>query len=247
VDVSLLGASVAVPLFAAGRAGGYAEFVEIDAGWVVPLPERIAFDEATALMVQGLTALHLVRRSSPRGKRVLVHAAAGGVGSLLLQLVRREGAEAVLATASSDEKRSLALTLGADRAFDYTGPRWPESIIAEGGVDLVYDTVGGELTRSSLKALALCGELVFAALGRFALDPNDINEIFDKNQSIKGFALLPLISPEGLRRDLSELFSLFASRNLKVPPVTHFGLHEAAAAHAAIEARRVQGKVVLVP
>jgi NADPH2:quinone reductase len=247
VDVSLRGKRVAIPLFATGGAGGYAEFVQIDADAVVQLPDQIGFDEAVALMVQGLTALHLVRQSPPRGKTVLVHAAAGGVGSLLLQLARREGAKAALATASSDEKRALAISLGADRTFDYTRAGWSEQITADGGVDIVYDTVGGDLTKPSMEALAPCGELVFAALGRFTLDPADINRMFEMNQSLKGFALLPLISREGLRRDLSQLFSLASSTSLRIPPITHFALHDAAAAHAALEARRILGKVVLVP
>jgi NADPH:quinone reductase len=247
VDVSLRGERVAIPLFATGRAGGYAEFVEIDAGSVVQLPDRIGFDEAVALMVQGLTALHLVRQSPPQGKAVLVHAAAGGVGSLLLQMARRGGAKAVLATASSIEKRSLAMSLGADRTFDYTLAGWSKPITADGWVDLVYDTVGGDVTKSSLEALAPCGELIFAALGRFTLDPPDINQMLNMNQSLKGFALLPLISRAGLRRDLSELFSLASSEELRIPPITHFALHDAAAAHTALEARRIRGKAVLVP
>jgi NADPH:quinone reductase len=247
VDVSLRGKRVAIPLFATGRTGGYAEFVEIDVDAVVQLPDQIDFDEAVALMVSGLTALHLVRQSPPRGKTVLVHAAVGGVGSLLLQLARREGAKTVLATASSDEKRALATSLGANHTFDYTRAGWSEQIAADGGVDIVYDTVGGDLTRTSLEALAPSGELVFAALGRFTLDPADINRMFEMNHSLKGFALLPLISREGLRRDLSELFSLASSANLRFPPITHFALHDAAAAHAALEARRILGKAVLVP
>lgn len=247
VDASLGGARVAVPLFAAGRAGGYAELVEIEAASLVRLPDRIGFDEAVALMVQGLTALHLVRSSPPRGKSVLVHAAAGGVGSLLLQLARHSSAKAVFAMAGSAEKRALALTLGADRALDPADPTWPDSIAADGGVDLVYDTVGGDLTRPSLAALAPRGELAFAALGRFTLGQRDFDAMFERNQSLKGFALLPLLSPEGPQRDLEELFSLTLAGDLKIPPVTHFALTDAAAAHAAIEARRVMGKVVLVP
>ena len=79
-------------------------------------------------MVQGLTALHLVRRSPPKGKNVLVNAAAGGVGSLLVQLARRDGAKMVIAAASSDEKRALSLSLGADHAVDYTAPGWQEDV-----------------------------------------------------------------------------------------------------------------------
>lgn len=90
-DPSIIGARVAVPLFAIGRgSGGYAEFVAVDGGAVVQLPYAVSFEAAAALMVQGLTALHLLRRSPAKGKNVLVSAAAGGVGSLLVQLARRD-------------------------------------------------------------------------------------------------------------------------------------------------------------
>lgn len=107
-DRSLIGTRVAVPLFAIGRgSGGYAEFVAVDGGAVVQLPDAVSFEAAAALMVQGLTALHLLRRSPVKGKIVLVNAAAGGVGSLLVQLARRDAASLVIAAASSNEKRGL--------------------------------------------------------------------------------------------------------------------------------------------
>ncbi|TCR71765.1 alcohol dehydrogenase-like protein [Rhizobium sp. BK376] len=114
-DQSLLGMRVAVPLFATGTAaGGYAEFVATNAASVVPLPDEPSFEDATALMVQGLTALHLTRRAYPDGKSVLVNAASGGVGSLLVQLARHAGARSVIAGASSEEKLAIARSLGAD-------------------------------------------------------------------------------------------------------------------------------------
>jgi NADPH2:quinone reductase len=111
-----------VPLFVIGRSGGYAEYVVADAASVVPLPDDLSFEDATALMVQGLTALHLVRQSPPKDRTILVNAAAGGVGSLLVQLARDSGARLVIAAAGSDEKRELALALGADIAVDYSSP-----------------------------------------------------------------------------------------------------------------------------
>ncbi len=109
-----VGARVAVPLFAMGRSGGYADYVIADAASVVLLPDELSFEDTTALMVQGLTALHLVRQSLPKNRTVLVNAAAGGVGSLLVQLARDSGARLVIAAAGSNEKRELALALGAD-------------------------------------------------------------------------------------------------------------------------------------
>lgn len=250
-DRSLIGTRVAVPLFAIGRgSGGYAEFVTVDGGAVVPLPDAVSFEAAAALMVQGLTALHLLRRSPVKGKIVLVNAAVSGVGSLLLQLARRDGAKMVIAAASSDEKRALSLSLGADHAADYTAPGWQEDVkrLTGGlGVDIIYETVGGAFSRAALDVLAPCGELVLAAMGRFGLEAADVEHMLDDNQSIKGFSLLPLLTPEGVREDLAALFELAAAGALTVTDGGRFPLHQAAEAHRAIEERRAVGKVVLVP
>ncbi len=126
VDAALLGSRVAAPLFASHRPhSGYAEQVTISADLAVPLPDGVSFEEATALMVQGLTALHLLRQSPPRAKSVLVPAAAGGVGSLLVQLAKSKGAAKVIAAASDKAKLDLALSLGVDAAVDYTQSDWP--------------------------------------------------------------------------------------------------------------------------
>jgi NADPH2:quinone reductase len=249
-DPSLLGARVAVPLFAIGRGfGGYAEYVAIETADVVRLPDSLSFADAVALMVQGLTAMNMVRRSPPKGKAVLVNAAGGGVGSLLVQLARFEGARTVLAAAGSETKRQLALSLGADLATDYTARDWAASMKAETdcqGADIIYETVGGDIARASLAALAPAGEILLAAMGRFSFDLADINAMLDANQSLKGFSLLPLITTTW-RKDLAHLFDLAASGVLKVTRGGSFPLEEAAAAHRAIEERRIGGKVVLVP
>ncbi len=250
-DPSLLGARVAVPLFVIGRGfGGYADYVAVDAGAAVRLPDGLSFADATALMVQGLTALHMVRRSPPKGKVVLVNAAGGGVGSLLLQLARLEGASMVIAAAGSEAKRQLALSIGADLAVDYTAAEWTGSVrTATGGqgADVIYETVGGDIVRASLAALAPAGEMLFAAMGRFSLELSEIHSMLDMNQSLKGFSLLPLIAVHKWKGDLATLFDLAASGGLKIVQGGRFSLDEAAEAHRALEERRVSGKVVLVP
>ncbi|KAA6488574.1 zinc-binding alcohol dehydrogenase family protein [Agrobacterium sp. SHOUNA12C] len=249
-DPDLLGVRVGVPLFALGRGGGYAEFIAVDATSLVHLPDHIGFDDAVALMVQGLTALHMTRRNPPTGKSVLVTAAGGGVGSLLVQLAKREGARQVIAAASTKEKRDIALSLGADLAIDYGEANWADVVRAltdDVGVDILYDTVGGSVTKAALAALAPAGELVFAALGRFDLDKADVDQLFSQNQSLKGFALLPLLSPDNIRSDLTELFELAANQRIRVPQGGQFSLREAWRAHEAIERRAVSGKIVLVP
>ncbi|MBB3160675.1 zinc-binding dehydrogenase [Rhizobium laguerreae] len=250
-DRSLIGMRVAVPLFATGRgSGGYAEFVAVDGRAVMQLPDAVSFAAAAGLMVQGLTASHLLRRSPAKGKNVLVSAAAGGVGSLLVQLARRDGARMVIAAASSDEKRALSLSLGADHAVDYTASGWQEDVrrLTGGlGADIIYETVGGAFSRAALDALAPCGELVLAAMGRFGLEEADVEHMLDDNQSIKGFSLLPLLTPQGVQEDLAALFELAAAGALTVIDGGRFPLHQAAEAHRAIEGRRAVGKVVLVP
>nr|WP_250810815.1 zinc-binding alcohol dehydrogenase family protein [Neorhizobium tomejilense] len=239
-----LGQRVAVPLFALGRgAGGYAEYLTVEAGGLVPVPDGLAFEDATALMVQGMTALHLLRQNPVSGKRVLVTAAAGGVGSLLIQLMRHGGAETIIAAAGSEIKRAIALSLGADIAVDYTRPGWAE----QAGADIVFDLVGGDMSKARVAALRPGGRLVFAAMGRFSLGDADIQAMLAANQSLQGFSLLPLLDRETLASDLVSLFGLAEKGELKVLKGGVFPLIAAAAAHRAIENRETAGKVVLLP
>jgi NADPH2:quinone reductase len=245
-----VGTRVAVPLFAMGRSGGYADYVVADAASVVPLPDELSFEDATALMVQGLTALHLVRQSPPTAEAVLVNAAAGGVGSLLVQLARDSGARLVIAAAGSDEKRELALSLGADIAVDYSSRDWAECVCeATGGrgADIIYEFIGGAFTKACLDALAPGGELIFGALGRFSLDQAAMEGLFAQNQSVKGFALLPLLAPDTLTADLGWLFAEAANGRLKIIQGGRYLLDRAADAHRAVERRETVGKVVLIP
>jgi len=246
-----VGSRVAVPLFAFGRyGGGYADYIAVDAGAVIPIPDDLSFEVAVALMVQGLTALHAHRRSPPKDKTVLVTAAAGGVGSLMVQLAKRAGAHQVIAAAGSAAKLDLVRSLGADVGVNYTDAGWSRSVLevtAGRGVDLIYDFVGGVLTTGCIDVLAPSGELVFGALGRVGLDSATLETLFARNQSLKGFALLPLLTPDNVRADLAELFTLAASNELKVMIGGRYPLAEVADAHRAIEERRTMGKVVLTP
>ncbi len=251
VRPSLLGSRVAVPMFAQGRgSGGYAEFVTVDATTLVPIPDGLSFEPAVALMIQGLTALHLVRQNPPKNKTLLVSAASGGVGSLLVQLARNGSARAIVAVASSEEKLELARSLGADLGANYAQPDWPATLKAAlrgGGIDIVYDFVGGEFTGTAIDLLAPGGELVFGALGRFTLSAKQMETMFSQNQVLRGFALLPLLDPVGLRTDLADLFSRAEEGTLKVTIGGRFSLQEAEDAHRAIESRQTTGKIVLAP
>lgn len=250
VTMPAVGTRVAAPLFAMGRAGGYAQFVPADAALLVPLPDDLPFEAAAALMVQGLTALHLLRRSPPRGKSILVNAAAGGVGSLLIQLARQAGASRIIAAAGSPEKLDLARSLGAGVGVDYRSAGWIDQVLAatEGeGIDIAYDLVGGAQTGACLETLARAGELVCAAMGRFELGKPEVEALLGRNQSLKGFALLPLLRADGLRTDPENLFAQAAAGSLKAVIGGRFPLAQAAEAHESLQSRRSMGKVVLIP
>lgn len=247
VDGLAVGTRVAAPLFAAGTYyGGYAEYALIDADFVAPLPDGLSFEAASALMVQGLTALYLTKQAPPKGKTVLVSAAAGGVGSLLVQLAKRAGAKAVIAAASTAEKRNFTCSLGADATVDYTKTDWAKEVRA----DIIYESVGGAVTKASLEALAPLGQLViYGALNiqEFQLGVPELLGLIFKNQSVTGFAVAPLLTPASLREGLSELFELAVGGQLKVTIGGTYPLERVAEAHRALEDRRTTGKLVLVP
>jgi NADPH2:quinone reductase len=248
------GARVAAPLFAANMSfGGYAEWVVIDAGHVAPIPDELSFEVATALMVQGLSALYLIKQAPPKGKRVLINAAAGGVGTLLAQLARRAGAASVIAAASSADKLDLARSLGADIGIDYTQPHWGDALLtATGGAgpDLIYESVGADVTMESLRVLAPLGQIViYGALNiqQFDLGVPDLLGLIFKNQSLTGFALTPLLTPAALRSGLAELFGLAVREELRVTIGGVFPFEQAADAHRALESRASRGKIILTP
>ncbi|MBB6464295.1 NADPH:quinone reductase-like Zn-dependent oxidoreductase [Aminobacter lissarensis] len=197
-----------------------------------------------------MAGAHLLRQSPPQGKSILVTSASGGVGTLLIHLAKRAGARQVIAAAGTPVKLDFTSSLGADAGIDYSKPDWParaRKASGAAGVDIVYDMVGGAMTAAALDALAPGGELLFGAMGRFALDAAQLEAMLAANQSLKGFALLPLLSPKRVHSDLGELFRMATTGELKVMLGESYPLDRASEAHRAIEERRSSGKVLLVP
>ena len=182
---------------------------------------------------------------------MLVNAAAGAVGSLLVQIARRAGADVVIAAVSTEKKMEFVRKLGADVCINYTRPDWAAELHkATGGKgpDTIYESAGGAVTMASLQALAPLGEMViYGALNiqSFQLGVPDLLCLIFKNQSISGFALAPLLTNEALRSGLVELFDLAVSDHLKTTSAGVFPLEHAAEAHRALETRSTIGKVVL--
>lgn len=224
--------------------GGYAEYATARAALTMPIPDELGFGESTALLVQGLTALGLLDETRA-GESILIHAAAGGVGSLLVQLAKHKGLT-VIGTASNEAKLELVAELGADAAVDYTKDGWTEKILeATGGrgVDWIIEMVGGAIVAENLKVLAKHGTMwVYGAASGEDFRVSVLS-LMEKNHAIRGYWLMNE-SVENRIRFTKELMSHLGAGRLKIQ-VTEFPLEEARAAHEAIEGRRTTGKVVL--
>ena len=233
--------------------GGYAEYATAPEALTFPIPDGVDDETALALVIQGLTAWHLYRtcgRVAP-GESVVVHAAAGGVGSLAVQLGRPMGAGRVIASASTEDKRALALELGADAAIDSDPDGMKERIEeANGGakVDAVFEMSGGETFEQSLAALAPFGRLV--TYGIASRQPNTVQTgaLMRKSRSVVGFWLMHCLGrPEMLDEALSDLFGRVERGELRAHVGGTYPLSEAARAQVDIAERRTTGKVVLDP
>ena len=234
--------------------GGDAERALAPEAMSFEVPEGVEDGAALALLVQGVTAWHLLRTSSrmAEGETVVVHAAAGGVGSLAVQLAKRWGAGRVIATASSEEKRKTALELGADEAVDPAGDDLAERLKAANdgeGVDIVLEMVGGPVFDASLAALGRFGRLVtYGMASRTPPTPVEPGVLMTGSKSLTGFWLVDCLSrPEMLGGPLAELFDLTARGELRPLVGGEYPLSEAAQAHRDMRARTTVGKLVLDP
>jgi NADPH:quinone reductase len=233
--------------------GGYAELAIAPEALAVPIPDGVDDGVALALVVQGLTAWHLYRTSArvAEGESVVVHAAAGGVGSLAVQLGRPMGAGHVIATASTGEKRALALELGADAAVDGAPEGLADRLVEANlgrRVDVVFEMAGGEVFEQSLHALAPFGRLV--AYGAASGERNQVatGRLMRRSAAVVGFWLVHCMSrPEMLREPLADLFERAARGELRPIVGGTYPLSEAARAHEDMQARRTTGKLLLDP
>jgi NADPH:quinone reductase len=232
--------------------GGYAEQAVARDSLCFPVPDGVDDGAALALLVQGVTAWHLLHTCGRvrEGESVVVHAAAGGVGSLAVQLARRAGAR-VIATASSEAKRTLALELGANVAVSGDAEGLAGRLIeANGGerVDVVLEMVGGAVFRQSLGALGQFGRMVI--YGQASHEPSKVEAatLQARSRTIVGFWLMDCLAREGmLAEPLRELFALVEAGELTVVVGETYPLGEAARAHRALESRATTGKQILDP
>jgi NADPH:quinone reductase len=228
-----------------------AELVSVPFEKLIPLPADVSAETAAALLLQGLTAQYLTRDSHAvrPGEWVLVHAAAGGVGLLLVQIAKGLGAR-VLGLTSSADKAGGVLEAGADAVALYSED-WVEKArdlaAPAGGMDVAYDSVGATLLRS-FEAVRTGGHVVFYGMAGGDPPPVDPRMLMDTSKSLTGGDLWNVLrTAEDRRSRAAELFSRVRTGRLNVHVAARFPLAEGADAHAFLESRRSSGKVLLIP
>jgi len=236
-----------------GTLGSYAEFVAAEEEHLVPVPAAITDQQAAASMMQGLTAHYLVNDAHKlkAGETALVHAAAGGVGLLLVQLAHTIGAR-VIGTASSEEKAQLAREAGADEVIVFTQHDFESEVkrLTGGkGVEVVYDGVGKATFEKNLNVMRLRGMLVLYGMSSGPVPPVDPAKLSEKGSLYMARTTLAHFTAtrEELLARTSDLFRMIADGKLKVKIAKTYPLAEAAQAHRDMEARKVTGKLLLVP
>jgi NADPH2:quinone reductase len=233
--------------------GSYAEYAIVPSSRLVPLPKTIDSRTAAATMLQGMTAHYLTHSTYPlkQGDSALVHAAAGGVGLLLVQVAKRRGAK-VFGTVSTEEKARLAREAGADEVILYTQKDFLAEVkrLTNGrGLDVVYDSVGQTTFEKSLDCLRPRGYMVLFGQSSGPVPPFNLGTLAAKGSL---FVTRPTLAHYAIEREellqrANDLFNWIAAGQLKVRIDKTFPLAEAAEAHRQLEARKTTGKVLLLP
>ncbi len=240
--------------YAANAPGAYTQARVMPAAQVCPLPDAISFDDGAAMMLKGLTAHYLFRRTVPiaRGDTVLFHAAAGGVGLIACQWARAEGIT-LIATAGSDEKCAMALAHGAAHAINYrTTPDFAAEVrrLTGGrGVDVVMDSVGKDTFDGSLNSLRPLGMFISFGNASGKVPPFDISILAAKGSlRITRPTIFTHIADHATCQQMaSELFALVTSGAITLQIDQRFPLEQVAEAHRALESRATTGSTILIP
>src|SRR5450432_86237 len=236
-----------------GTLGSYAEYVAAEAEHLVPVPAGVTDQQASAVMMQGLTAHYLVNDAHKlkAGETALVHAAAGGVGMLLVQLAHAVGAR-VIGTVSSDEKVRLAREAGADEVIVFPKQDFEAEVkrLTDGkGVEVVYDGVGKATFEKNLNVMRLRGMLVLYGMSSGPVPPVDPAKLSEKGSLYMARTTLAHFTAtrEELLARTGALFAMIADGKLKLRIAKTYPLADAPQAHRDMEARKIAGKLLLIP
>ena len=232
--------------------GGYAERVAVPESWLVPIADNVSDDVAAGLLLQGLTAHALIHRCArlEPGETIVVQAAAGGTGTLAVQLAKRAGAR-VIALASSEEKRAVASRLGADATVDSRAEDLREAILAANGgepVDAVLEMTGGETFEACLRTLAPLGRMVLFGIASREQNEVSTGHLLRHSRAVIGFWLMHLIPRrKEVAAMIGDLLNAVGAGDLEVVIGGVYPLSEARRAHEEIAGRRTSGKLLLDP
>ncbi|MGE8079733.1 quinone oxidoreductase family protein [Peribacillus loiseleuriae] len=227
-----------------------AELVAVPVEKAILLPDAISFETASSVLLQGLTAHYLTKDSFEvkAGNSVLVHAAAGGVGQLLVQIAKLLGSQ-VIGLTSSAMKAEAAILAGADHVFLYD-EQWSEKVkeVTKGrGVDVVYESVGSTLA-DSFEATKIGGTVVFYGMAGGDPSPVDPRMLMDTSKTLTGGDLWNVLTSYEERNTRSkQLFNWIAEGKLVLKEPTTFSLKDGADAHKLLESRNSTGKILLIP
>ena len=233
--------------------GAYAEYICVPESSLVPVPDEVDDEQAAGLLIQGLTADAILRISAgiKPGESVAVNAAAGGTGSLALQIARSIGAGRLIAMASSPDKRELTVELGADVAVDSRSGSLKEDLIAanEGRlVDVILEMAGGEAFEQCLSALAPFGRLVTFGIASSEENRVRTGSLMRHSRAVIGFWITHLLArPDLVKPGLERVLGAAADGQLRTVTGGTYPLEEAAEVHRALAARRTIGKILLDP
>lgn len=237
----------------AGLQGSYAEYIAAPADRVVPVPQGLDDHTAAAAILQGMTAHYLTHDTYPlkRGETALIHAAAGGVGLLLVQMAHNIGAR-VIGTVSTEEKAKLAREAGADEVIFYTKDDFEvetKKLTNGKGVDVIYDSVGKTTFEKGLNVLRARGYMVLFGGSSGAVPPFDLIQLSQKGSLFVTRPTLGhyVITTEDLRKRASAVFEMIAVGKLRLRIAHTYPLAEAAQAHRDLEGRKTTGKILLLP
>jgi NADPH2:quinone reductase len=248
-DASLIGKKVVSEL----NGGGYAQVVAAPGYSTVVVPESVDDVKLAALPTQWLTAWLMLNASTQlkAGESVLVHGAAGGVGSIAVQIAKVMGAGLVVGSASTQEKREFIRRLGADAAIDYSVPDWVDEVlrITEGrGVDVILESIGGEIFAKNFECLAKFGRHIIFGSTRGSGQPLAPRQLMAKSQAMIGIYLpVYFARPDLIRQGMEEMVEKFVSGSVKAHVACILPLSQVSEAHRLLEAQEVSGVIVLDP
>ncbi len=249
VPKSMIGTRV----IGAPNGGGYAEYVTLPAAMAFAFPPDIEPAVGVALFIQGLTAAFALKEAGRLlvGETVFIEGAAGGVGSLAVQLAKYYGAARVIAGAGSESRRAAVIALGADLAVDYTQRGWAKSVMdltGGHGADVLLEMSGGEVFEESMDAMAPLGRIVAYGFASGKIVPVMLPRLVARSLTLATFGLPFYLRQHGLAQArLDELGGLVRGGKLRIQIGGIFSLAQAADAHRALQSRQVVGKLVIVP